>query len=222
MNTRKTLGLAAIAILTIGLGATAIAMRNNEKMATDHSSKPTSDAAQSATITAVKSETEKKFEALVGEEYDRLFLSNMLAHHQGAIDMAKLAQANAKHSELKGLAGDIIAAQTSESNDMVAWQKNWGYPASSGEAMVDHGGMDMTFEMEEMNKGLAGKTGDDFDKAFLSSMIMHHESAIAMARPGIKNAFHPEIKTLAQAIIDAQTGEIAKMRQWQTQWGYEG
>jgi predicted outer membrane protein len=30
-------------------------------------------------------------------------------------------------------------------------------------------------EMNDMMKGLEGKTGDEFDKAFLKEMIVHHE-----------------------------------------------
>jgi uncharacterized protein (DUF305 family) len=47
--------------------------------------------------------------------------------------MAKLAQQNAKHDEIKALAGNIITAQTSEINQMKAWQSQWGYEASTSQ-----------------------------------------------------------------------------------------
>jgi uncharacterized protein (DUF305 family) len=48
-------------------------------------------------------------------------------HHQGAIDMAELIPARAKHDEIKQLGEAIISAQTKEIQDMQQWQKDWGY-----------------------------------------------------------------------------------------------
>lgn len=62
-----------------------------------------------------------------GDDFDRAFISAMTVHHQGAIDMAKVAQANAKHEEIKMMARNIITAQTQEINQMNAWMKSWGY-----------------------------------------------------------------------------------------------
>jgi uncharacterized protein (DUF305 family) len=62
-----------------------------------------------------------------GDDFDKAFLTEMVAHHQGAIEMAKLVSAQAKHQELKDLANNIISAQSSEITKMQAWQKNWGY-----------------------------------------------------------------------------------------------
>ena len=64
---------------------------------------------------------------LTGDEFDKKFLSEMIDHHQGAIDMASLARTQAKHDEVKALASNIIAAQTSEIAQMRDWQKRWGY-----------------------------------------------------------------------------------------------
>lgn len=77
---------------------------------------------------------------------------------------------------------------------------------------------EMEGEMEAMMAALDGKTGDEFDKAFLSEMIMHHEGAVEMAEAVLKNAKHAELKNLANAIISAQTTEIQQMQVWQTQW----
>lgn len=79
-----------------------------------------------------------------------------------------------------------------------------------------HGGMQR--EMDSMMAGLDGKTGDEFDKAFLSEMIMHHEGAVDMAKAALQNAKHDEIKNMANAIISAQTTEIEQMRNWQKSW----
>jgi uncharacterized protein (DUF305 family) len=61
-------------------------------------------------------------------------------------------------------------------------------------------------------------TGDDFDKAFLAQMTMHHAMAVMMARPAAAQAAHQETKDLAQTIINDQTREIAQMRGWAKDW----
>lgn len=74
--------------------------------------------------------------------------------------------------------------------------------------------------MNDMTANLKGKTGDEFDKAFISEMIIHHQGAIDMANLAKENAGHEEIKGLAEDIIAAQTKEIEMMRQWQKDWGF--
>ena len=84
--------------------------------------------------------------------------------------------------------------------------------------MMNNNGMGMNGAMDSMMAGLSGKTGDAFDKAFIEEMIMHHEGAVAMAQAALKNAKHPEIKIMANAIISAQTSEINQMKGWLKDW----
>lgn len=77
-----------------------------------------------------------------------------------------------------------------------------------------------TMTMEDMSRALQGKTGDEYDKAFLEGMIVHHEGAVDMARQSAANAKHEEIKQLSRDIIAAQEKEIDLMKQWHAEWGY--
>ena len=84
---------------------------------------------------------------------------------------------------------------------------------------ADAGGNEMT--MTQMTEDLADKSGDEYDAAFIASMIEHHQSAIDMAELSAGRAQHEEIKQLSEEIIEAQEREIAQMRQWQQDWGYD-
>jgi uncharacterized protein (DUF305 family) len=53
---------------------------------------------------------------------DRDFVAGMIAHHQGAIDMAKVELQYGKDPQLRRLARNIIAAQQKEIAFMQAWQ----------------------------------------------------------------------------------------------------
>ena len=75
----------------------------------------------------------KQLEGLSGDAFDKAFIEMMIAHHEGAVDMAELIPSRAKHSEIKTLGQAIITAQNQEIADMKKWQQDWGY--SSDEMM---------------------------------------------------------------------------------------
>ena len=55
---------------------------------------------------------------------DRDFVTMMIPHHQGAIDMAKIVLLYGKDPELRNLAQQIITEQQTEINIMRAWLKH--------------------------------------------------------------------------------------------------
>lgn len=79
-------------------------------------------------------------------------------------------------------------------------------------------GSNMDSMMESMMTGIKGKTGDDFDKAFLSEMVLHHEGAVEMAKIVLTTSKRPELIKLANEIVQAQTREINMMNNWQNSW----
>lgn len=221
MKKNNIIIVAIVAVVAIaGISIYAISKNNDHGMMDDNMMGNHSSQQSTAGTVDKNSSDYKMYNQLTGEDYDRMFLANMIAHHQGAVDMANLALTSAKHQEIKDMANNIISAQTKEIGDMQSWQTAWGYPASSGSMMEDHSSMGMMNDMAGMTDKLKGLTGDAFDKAFLSSMIEHHQSAINMAYPGQTNAKHDEVKTLTKAIVDAQSKEITQMKQWQKDWGY--
>ncbi|OGC88124.1 hypothetical protein A2419_01485 [Candidatus Adlerbacteria bacterium RIFOXYC1_FULL_48_26] len=83
-----------------------------------------------------------------------------------------------------------------------------------GFGMMNWGNGPITDQRVNGNTQLAGT----IDKHFIEQMIPHHEGAIAMANLALQKAKHPEIKTLATAIIAAQTKEIQSMNGWYQDW----
>jgi uncharacterized protein (DUF305 family) len=84
-----------------------------------------------------------------------------------------------------------------------------------GHAMSGHEGHVMGTKGMDALKALKGKA---FDIAFLSQMITHHEAAVKMAQDALKSASRETTKAEGQKVIDAQTKEIAQMRQWLKDW----
>lgn len=97
--------------------------------------KPTNkNSHQEMTMSAMTHELAQKN----GDAFDKYFLSMMIEHHQAAVDMAKLADKQAKHSEVKQLSRDIISAQQQEIQTMKLWQQNWGYVTDTKNPHAEH------------------------------------------------------------------------------------
>lgn len=146
---------------------------------------------------------------------DATFAQMMIIHHEGAVEMADLAEQTAATAVVRSLASRIKSAQGPEIEQMRGWLEEWGEPApeDSGMAGMDHGGMDMGGLDQQAAMDELGKlTGTEFDRRFLELMILHHEGAITMAEAEIADGQNEAAIGLAQAIVSAQQKEIAEMQ----------
>jgi uncharacterized protein (DUF305 family) len=149
--------------------------------------------------------------------YDLLFIDAMVAHHEGAVAMAEPADSNALHPELAEFARKVIADQSREIAMMKQWRDEWfagrpKTPGIMGMPGMERSMMDISPDHMRMMKGAA------FDRMFVDMMIPHHEGAVTMARDALAKSQRPEIRELAQAIIDAQQAEIEMMNRWKSEW----
>lgn len=74
--------------------------------------------------------------------------------------------------------------------------------------------MDMDHSMMEMDHSMMVQN----DEEFLAMMIPHHQEAIDTAKVILAKSENADLKELAQAIVDAQTSEIAQMEEWGSEW----
>lgn len=152
---------------------------------------------------------------------DQRFIIMMIPHHEGAIAMADLALTRAQHPEIKQLAKNIKTSQSQEIQQMRAWYQQWygsRVPTFNVAQAPGRGGM-MGCRMMNMNTDLTTlQNAQNFDQAFIEEMIPHHQMGVMMSQHLLWNAKHPEMKTLAQAIIQAQTQEIEEMQAWYQKW----
>ena len=58
-------------------------------------------------------------------EFDKMFLSMMSEHHQGAVAMSKLVADRTDRAEVKEFANKIIKDQSKEIEQMKSWEKAW-------------------------------------------------------------------------------------------------
>jgi uncharacterized protein (DUF305 family) len=148
-------------------------------------------------------------------EADTTFAQMMVTHHEGAIEMAGLAETDGSSGEVRELAGRIKAAQGPEIDQMRGWLQAWGEPAPEDSEMsgMDHGGMEMGgLDQQAAMDELGKMDGEAFDKTFLRLMIQHHQGALTMANQEVANGENAEAVALAKTIISAQEREIAEMQ----------
>lgn len=169
------------------------------------------------------------------------FMEGMIDHHQMAIDMASDCLAREDVSDaLRAVCQAIVDAQQPEIEQMQAWLLAWynvqyapmpmsGMMDMMGDSMagMDHGDMDMSGTpatdpamMMGMFAGFNRLAGADYEMAWLEAMIDHHDDAIHMSQRFLERdaegIAHPELREMAQNIIDAQTAEIAQFEEMLT------
>ena len=154
--------------------------------------------------------------------FDQQFIDMMVPHHQGAVEMAQIAQQRAEHAEIKALAGSIVTSQNAEIQDMKNWRKAWFgsdvTPAMDQPIPYNMRMPGMSSMMNMANDVRALRTASPVDRAFIDAMIPHHRGAIEMAQAAGSQAQHQEIKDLASSIIAAQQKEIGQMQDWRKSW----
>ncbi|MGE0201555.1 MAG: DUF305 domain-containing protein [Candidatus Melainabacteria bacterium] len=94
-----------------------------------------------------------------------------------------------------------------------------------GTAMVRESDIDRDMDMsgnmsanQDMIKQHLGKADAQYDERFIDMMIPHHEGAVTMAKDAMQKSQRPEIKAMAQNIIDSQQKEIEKLKTWRKEW----
>ena len=147
-------------------------------------------------------------------EADVRFMQGMIAHHAQAIYMSRLAEANGANPRVLKLATKIDQSQMTEINQMQGWLRANGQVAPDTSS-YHHVMMDGMLNEAQLKELTAAK-GAEFDRLFLTYMIMHHQGALKMvadlnATPGA--AQDVDVSVFANEVEVVQTAEIDAMNQ---------
>ena len=153
-----------------------------------------------------------------GQTFDIYWMSQMIEHHTGALEMARSVLKDGKDARVKKAAQDIVTNQSREIEQLKKWLNAW-YAATPDKTQMKLMRQDMQPMLKAALGGMAAMdVGGDADKRFLEGMIPHHQSAVEMGKLALKKALRPELKTFAQGVIDAQSKEIAQYHSWLKGW----
>ncbi|MFF0344013.1 DUF305 domain-containing protein [Kribbella sp. NPDC004875] len=141
---------------------------------------------------------------------DVAFATQMIPHHQQAVEMADLALRKATTAAVKRLATAIKAAQDPEIKQLSGWLTAWGKPVPTPGAHSGHNmsGMMTAEEMNDLDKA----SGTMFDRMWVDMMIRHHQGAVTMAKTEQTAGQDAPSIALAKKIQTAQTTEIGTMQ----------
>lgn len=145
---------------------------------------------------------------------DVRFMQGMIAHHAQAIHMSRMAAAHGASPRLLRLAEKIDQSQVAEIRIMQEWLRSNGQfaPDTSSWRTMTMTGMLTAEQLDTLDSA----TGVEFERAFLTYMILHHEGALEM----VKELFatpragqEVDVNVFANDVITVQTAEIGVMRQ---------
>ncbi len=160
-------------------------------------------------------------------ELEIAFITGMIGHHRGAIEMAQMAVRKSPQPELRAAAQKMVEDQQAEIEKLTAFLRDWygQEPPPGSDAPADVMAMfDMPImqgmmpDMAARMMALEAKSGADFDIEFMSAMTDHHGTAIMMAAPVLISGYHEDLYTVAQNVVVSQGEEIRQMDRWLDQW----
>lgn len=141
---------------------------------------------------------------------DNDFAMMMKQHHAGAVNMATYELANGTDATIKGMAQKMKDDQLKEIAELDSFMMAHA-PSTMSMAMMDS----LDASMMRMSTQADAQTlNGQSDHDFVHLMIVHHQSAIDMAKAAKMYAQTTFIKNMADMIIAAQTKEISDMKAW--------
>lgn len=144
---------------------------------------------------------------------DQDFIANMIPHHQGAIDSAKMILNYSNNKQVRTIAQNIITSQEkeiAEFNTLLS-ENNLINTQISNEDYTKFIADEKYIMNDMMNKMIAvTKTRDlkTADYTFILAMKYHHEGAINASKQILTYTDDPVVKKIAQKIITEQNKEI--------------
>lgn len=115
-------------------------------------------------------------------ESDIAFVRDMIPHHQQALEMTALAERNGAGRDVRLLAERMAVSQTDEVAQLERWLVEQGPlpPDDRARHGGDHAALMPGMLTDAQMAALTAARGTEFDRLFLTSMIGHHQGALAM------------------------------------------
>jgi uncharacterized protein (DUF305 family) len=142
---------------------------------------------------------------------DVMFLQMMVPHLEQGLDIVRLARDRASSPEVKTLAAAIESTESAEVWTMTERLRDWRQPPTAPpNSHLEHGGQPDTTAREIA--ALRGRSGPDFDRRFLNTLIAHQDDAIQLARLEASTGADPATIALAEQVDRSRSAQLRQMR----------
>jgi uncharacterized protein (DUF305 family) len=171
-------------------------------------------------------------------DVDHDFVAMMVAHHQGAIDMAEAELRYGQNEQLRRIAQEIVAEELQEIAAMRAasgekltpteatlaasFAGTAAGPGFSSPGPADNVPPSLKRErpflaqnnaaMAKMINEMTIKPTGNIDRDFVAMMVPHHQGAIEMAQAELRYGREAQLRRIAQEIVVDQIQQISLMR----------
>jgi len=152
---------------------------------------------------------------LSGRDFDIAYMSMMIEHHKGAVEMAQAALKASKDGRIRKAAREIVTVQNREIAQLTGWLRSW-YAMPPSQRHMAMMRADMKPMMDTAMQGMTPMAGMavQVDRSFLKGMIPHHQEAVDMSEVCLQKATKAELKCFCHGVIGLQKAEIAQYQAW--------
>lgn len=143
---------------------------------------------------------------------DAAFAAMMLPHHEGGVELGKMAAAKGENAEIRALGRQIVTAQTREAKTLRSMVRRFRTKKASMPPEV------MRREQIDMRR-LEQASGTEFDRRWLDVISAHHMGAIQMAQMEVRGGRDAAARRLARQIAAEQRRELGRFNALTVQLG---
>jgi hypothetical protein len=135
--------------------------------------------------------------------FDQRYINAMIAHHGGAMALARQVKDITKREDIKKLAEDILANEPKAITELYQWKKDWYQDTAT---------------VNDKEVPNLGTYDDTLDQRFLNALISHHESGIEMTDEASLRSTRNDILNNADAVKTFLEGGITMLKGWRLDW----
>ena len=133
---------------------------------------------------------------------DAAFVASMIHHHEGGVELGKLAAEKGVDPRVKQLGEGIVEEQAKEIKTLERLLRETKAPNIMPAAIAERDKADMM--------ALDAASGAMFDELWLDVISAHHSAAIQMAEIEKRAGKLPEAKQLSESITKSQSAELTR------------
>ncbi|AFZ68104.1 DUF305 domain-containing protein [Deinococcus peraridilitoris] len=148
-----------------------------------------------------------QLETLSGRNFDRAYLSMMIAHHQAGVEMSQALLPRLRDPQVREWAQIVVTGQQGEVREMTAMLTDFqlgGLDRVRADAMKAH--------MQGMLRAVRASTAPE--EAFVSHMLEHHASGVLMATLALMRSDNDLLRLDAQGVVRVQAEQMNTYRSW--------